>query len=189
MPPTLSTTTNNAFRFPTDANNGTDFATGIADLGADVDGMWSSGTFSARPSASKLNRVYWATDVKVLYWDSGTAWEAVMLGGAWTSLTLASGWTAVGYTPACRVVGDTVELCGQITNNSGVTATNTIVTLPSGFFPVSQVRMGLTSNLSNTSYFPGALVVLAAAGAMAYYGPNQTTPVAISLDGLSFRLS
>jgi len=39
-----------------------------------------SGTFAARPAAGIANRYYWATDVQILFRDTGVAWEIVSAG-------------------------------------------------------------------------------------------------------------
>lgn len=75
--PVENTTTNNAFRYPTAANDGVDFAQGIADLASDVDGMWLHGTLAARPVASVRGRVYYATDTGTFFEDTGAAWVAL----------------------------------------------------------------------------------------------------------------
>jgi hypothetical protein len=116
---TLDTTTNNDFRYPTGANDGTDFATGLQDFADDVDGMWSSGTLAARPAAGTLNRVYWATDTKLLYQDNGSAWTTVLLAGAWVALTLGTGVASSGYTASARPEGDLTRLRGALANGTG----------------------------------------------------------------------
>jgi hypothetical protein len=73
------TTDYNDFPYPTNDNDGTDFATGVEDLATAIDGMWRSGTIAARPAAGIVNRVYYATDTETLYVDNGSAWLVVAL--------------------------------------------------------------------------------------------------------------
>lgn len=154
MPPTLATTTNNALRYPTSANNGTDFATGIADLASDIDGKWFSGTLAARPTAGTLNRLYYATDVGQFYFDTGSAWLlAAPSDTGWVTPTLAAGWGSDANQPfAYRAIGDKVFLKGQIDNTSGTTqlATAVIFTFPSQYHPphTNAFAIGAGSNIS-----------------------------------------
>ena len=75
--PNLLTTTNNDLSYPSSANSGQDFSTGIADLANSVDAMWDSGTLAGRPAAGIVNRRYYATDTGVWYLDTGAAWVPV----------------------------------------------------------------------------------------------------------------
>jgi microcystin-dependent protein len=76
MTPTLDTTTNNSFRYPTAANNGSDFGTGLQDFATDVDGMWQAGTLVSRPTASsvKAGTHYYATDAGAYSVSNGSTW-------------------------------------------------------------------------------------------------------------------
>ena len=51
----------------------------IQNLALDLDdvGKDLSGTFAARPAASKRGIYYWATDTRVLYRDNGSTWDEV----------------------------------------------------------------------------------------------------------------
>ena len=77
MTPTLATTPSNSFRYPTAANNGSDFGTGLQDLADDVDGMWIRGTIASLPTASTAGRRYYATDLSQELYDTGSSWIPV----------------------------------------------------------------------------------------------------------------
>lgn len=189
--PTLDTTTNNSFRYPTDADNGVDFATGIADLAADVDGMWSSGTLAARPAAGKLNRVYWATDTKLLYQDNGTAWQTILLAGAWVPLTLGTEINAgTGYLPSVRIEGDSARFKGAVT--ASLSPQSVIGALPSsGFYPVQPVGVPIicTATVAATD-LPGTLEIsTSGAITLSPSQPLSPTNTIMYLDVVRYSLS
>jgi hypothetical protein len=75
--PTTQPTTNNGFPFPTAANNGSDFATGVQEFGTAVDTMWDHGTISNRPtSGTYVGQVYYGTDTLTWYRWNGSAWQS-----------------------------------------------------------------------------------------------------------------
>lgn len=137
----LDTTTNNGFQYPSAGNDGTDFGAGLQDFANDVDAMWSSGTISARPSAGTLNRIYWATDTKLLYYDNGTSWGTVLVAGAWTPVPLNTGGgvaalSSSGYALATRQVGDQMFMRGGATSTIN---TSLVGTLATAFRPAQDV--------------------------------------------------
>ena len=139
----------------------------------------TEGTLAGRPGAATVehNHVYHATDTKQWFISDGANWNTALIAGAWQNITLGSGVSAgSGYTPAARLVGDTVELCGTPTDFATTTAWGTI---PAGLRPASTVTLVSidATTVRNVSISP--------AGAI-------TTSVAstnLALDGLSYRLS
>jgi hypothetical protein len=90
--PTLDNTANNAFPFPTAANNGGDFATGIEDFAAAVDKMWSSGTLAERPTTGLvMNQEYYATDTGQWFKYNGSVWEQIGINGTISTPTRVTG--------------------------------------------------------------------------------------------------
>ena len=127
-------TTNNAFPVPTDANDGVDFGTGLFNYAQSVDGMWSSGTISARPAAGKVNRVYYGTDTDIFYKDTGAAWAtlitapALVLPGAmnYTAkqgqfIAAYQGYTVTLPSAAASVLPITIQAGSGVTGGSPVT--------------------------------------------------------------------
>lgn len=192
------TTPNNSFRYPTSGNNGTDFASGLQDFADDVDGMWRSGTFVSRPTASavKAQSVYKATDTGVWYVSDGTNWNTMLIAGAWQTLTLASpvqAWGS-GYTPSARLVGDEVELCGQLINNGSPLANaTTLFTVPSALKPAHAVTLSTMQNFTaTTATKPYPLTISTSTGNVSTASTADGTYASsalISLDGFSYRLS
>ena len=151
--PTLNTTTNNGFHYPTAANNGQDFATGIQDLATDLDALWSKGTLVSRRTAPATTGVeFFATDVDggTTYKWNGSVWQTVMLAGAWTPISLPPGFAtaASSYTPSARLEGDAVRLKGAMIKNSG--ASIGLGTLPAGTTPGQPLNL-LGSDISQPS--------------------------------------
>jgi hypothetical protein len=115
--------------------------------------------------------------------DDGTNWRflAGQQDTGWVSLTLGTNIGAgSGYTPAARVVGNGVELCGAPVNNTGSSATSltTWATIPLGLRPASPVSAGSAS----TPY------EITTGGVITYSGTvNNGSP--IFLDEIKFRLS
>ena len=59
-----------------------------------------SGTFAGRPTASLNNRLFWATDVQILYRDTGSEWLAMLS-------------TVISGTLASRPAASLLELLGD----------------------------------------------------------------------------
>lgn len=105
--------------------------------------VYSEGTISSRPSAAIKGRIYKGTDTGLYYFDTGTAWDTVMLAGAWVSLTANAGVTATNTFG--RVVGDTAQLRGLATpSGSSIAANTALVTLPTSLAPVNQHGVATT---------------------------------------------
>jgi hypothetical protein len=66
-------TTARGFRFPASTDT-PDVPRDIGNLAADIDGMFSQGTFATRPAFGKVGREYYATDTGDTWLDIGTAW-------------------------------------------------------------------------------------------------------------------
>ena len=134
----------------------------------------------------------------VVLLSDGTNW--VQIAGrqdsGWLALSLGSGVSVSGglsdYTPAARLDGDTVRLCGTIANTSGssIGAGSTIFTLPSAsMYPAH------STNASATSYGGGVSSTLdlsisgSGAAVESSSGPGWTSNANnMVLTGLSFRV-
>lgn len=183
MTPTLSTTPNNSFRYPTSANNGTDFSTGLLDFADDVDGMWSAGTLVSRPAASavKAGAVYRTTDT----------------GGETLSASDGSVWLPLSLIPAIKSASASA-VSGQAIITSGASAIT--ITLPAhANGQIVAVKNGSTGGttvsgssiqgpgLSSASSFPlgavGAFAVLIDDGTSWHFlgGQQDTGWVALTL--------
>jgi len=138
-----------------------------------------AGTLVACPSSPPEGSFYRATDTGLLYEYNGTIWQTVMLASAWQTLTLESGVSAGGgYTPAARLVGDTVQLCGSATGS----AIATWATLPVVLRPASAIE-GATEG-----GFGIALSYGISTGGVISAAPNSGA--GFSFDGVTpFRLS
>jgi hypothetical protein len=150
---------------------------------ADTDAIYSQGTLSARPAATAVpaGTFYYATDTGLLYEGNGTVWGTVMVAGAWQALTLYPSpavSAGAGYTPAARLVGDVVSLCGNGTGSS----IGDWATIPSGLQPAELIVT--TANTSNAGT-PVACVI-STAGVISSWPPSD----ALSFDSIPpFRLA
>jgi hypothetical protein len=170
MTVSLATTPNNALQYPTASNIGTDFATGIADLAGDVDGMWSSGTLAARPAAGTRSRLYYATDTGLFYLDNGSAWLVVQAGvdTGWLQWTAGTNMTTAPSTVTplqARQQGSRVSVRGSLETTAlfggGSYATTVAATLPTGISnPSVAVEVSLQGTVvgagSGGQIFPAA---------------------------------
>lgn len=100
----------------------------------------TEGTLASRPAATAVehNHIYHATDTAQWFVSDGTNWNVKLVAGTWQALTLGTGVSAggAGYTPSARLVGDRVELKGEMTGTS-ITAWATI---PTALRPSSTVQ-------------------------------------------------
>jgi hypothetical protein len=184
--PIESNTPNNSFRYPTAANNGSDFATGLQDLANDIDGMWQSGTLVARPAANavKPGTTYRATDTGQVSWSNGTIWRDVGIGGDWTPIMLSTNWITVAgyYAPAVRMAGSMAQLRGVVLNNTGGSSQG-IGTMPPAAVPASKVIMPAPAT--------GAVAVgtiLTISGNFISTNSGINSGIEIGLDGLFYSL-
>ena len=80
MPVTFGTTARNALRWLQGNNLVSDIDEGFKALASDVDtkmmSFWT-GTLGGRPGAGQPNRLYYATDNGLLYYDTGTKWKEI----------------------------------------------------------------------------------------------------------------
>lgn len=110
----------------------------------------------------------------------------------WTTLTLASGYVAnsLGYDPAYEQCGDAVELRGQILKSSGVISSGTtLLTLPSGQRPASQVDTVVATNVtsSGTQHDAGVTrLKITTGGLVTAEFASTTTATVVCLDGVRF---
>lgn len=115
---------------------------------------------------------------------SATAQTALKASGAWQSLSLASGTTAAaGYTPAARTEGDVGRLTGSLaisTFSSGAT----LATIASSVRPTSAVSFysGASGGAGTVAISTGGLITLTSS-------TGGGSPVTLSLEGISYRLS
>lgn len=157
--------------------------------------LMTSGTLASRPATPTPNVsgvTYYATDVKRFYFYDGAAWNTVQVAGAWSNLTLQTGITAFSghYTPAARIVGDKVELCGVVINSTGASSPGLFATLPSSaYYPASTVIIN-ANNFDGTNEQANCIVINSGtANLIAGGGPSQwPTSQPLILDGLSYRL-
>ena len=122
--------------------------------------------------------------------DDGTNWNLIagQQDTGYLAMTLGSGVNSIaGYTPAARLVGNMVELCGTLHNNSGTTlaAFTTMATLPAAIgAPAQEVLWtapALTGNATSVLFINGSTAI-----------ENETTMAAnlsAGIDGWRFRIS
>lgn len=85
MPPSYGTTAKYALRKLLGSNVVSDVDAGFDALATDLDGLivsYSQGTLAARPTSTggspgKQGRLYYATDIDVVFYDTGTSWVAI----------------------------------------------------------------------------------------------------------------
>lgn len=110
---TYTNTTKWLLRKLSGSSNVSEIDDGIGLLADDVDSKMvgqQSGLLSALPSAGKLGRIYLATDVDRLYWDTGSAWLEIGvtpwrvgdLKATWLT-TAPAGWLLCDGTAVSRV--------------------------------------------------------------------------------------
>lgn len=151
--------------------------------------VYSEGVLASRPSAAIKGRIYKGTDTGLYYFDTGSAWDTLMLAAAWANLSLASGLGTFSgtYTPASRVVGDRVELRGgvQNTSGSGKSSPVAICTLASAYRPTSTAYITADTFLGN-----GFAVEVTTAGVMTLLADASglINNDFIPLDGLLYSL-
>jgi hypothetical protein len=105
MAGTFTTTTRFALRILKGSSLVSDIDEGFQRLAEDVDTKmlgFSEGTHAARPAAAYPNRLYFETDTKLLFRDTGAGWEQQL-----TTTSLSGGYTNPGavaantlYTPS-----------------------------------------------------------------------------------------
>lgn len=172
------TTPNNSFRYPTSANDGNDFASGIGDLADDVDGMWQQNTISNRPAASsvKARTVFYATDTTTYYLSNGSTWSTMLVAGAWVALTLVHGTHPSGYVPSARLEGDLVRLKGVV----AVSTTSGFATLPSsGLYPSTTINQISVANSGGWDF-----LTISSGGSLTCGSVGD-----VELDGVTYSIS
>lgn len=182
MTVTLDTTTNNGFQYPTGANDGDDFATGIQDFANDLDAMWDSGTLVARPASAPTNAVYYATDANQYFNWNGVEWQIMLVAGPWVALTLG---TNVGpydshFIPSARLEGDTIRFKGTLQTTGSILANATLATIPiaaTGGVPVILLEADTSTG------------TIAIDGTQILATGNLSSGVLLPLNGKTFTLS
>jgi hypothetical protein len=190
MPVVYETTTNNSFAFPTSANNGSDFSTGLDTFADGVDAMWASGTYAVRPATPPSNSFYYATDVKLLYQYAAIGWQTVMLAGTWTPITsFGTGIIAASVPPAARVVGDTVVLSGGIAVGASAGNGDTLFTLPSSAMQPNHLRpINGIGSASGPTLTACQLLVASSSTIVTNGGATIATGTNVFFEGMSYRL-
>jgi hypothetical protein len=114
----------------------------------------------------------------------GSAWEIIsgQQDTGWVALTLSTNWVAwTGYTPAARLIGDRVWLCGKATNQTGGNSITPFGTFPASVRPASQVDVGaqlVGGGSENMTIAPAGTASVA---------PTVANNATLSLDDLSYR--
>lgn len=139
--------------------------TGAPDIGVDPTLVSAQandvGTRIVRANLAALEAYAWkrdglggyALDTGVEYVYKSSAWRVVGGNTGWANLTVFSvGWTATpGYTPQIKKEGNTVTIRGAVTRGAGANIT-TILTVPVGFRPTTNMFLGAHSNASAQFY-------------------------------------
>jgi hypothetical protein len=199
-----TTTTRLALAQPVGADAASEFRVAITANTAklDVAVRYFQGTLANRatvmaaalPAGPLAGDTYYGTDTLLRYVYNGTVWQTVMLAGAWTSLTGANGWTPTGsYTPAARLVGDRIELCGELSKTGGTASPSLpVATLPAfAVIATSSVFVNPIGGYFSSGGAYGAAVFSVQTGSsgLCWVGPPATSAQAVQLDGMSYRLS
>lgn len=148
----------------------------------------TEGTLVNRPASGSYNgQTYYGTDTSLWYFWTGSAWETVMLAGVWTNLSFGSNISGEGggYTPAYRLVGDKVELCGGLFNGTGGSLTSNYVLATNLPAPAEQVSLAVEGGGGTASL----LIIPASSSHLEFVAGSTVTGFVAGLDGQSYRLS
>ena len=161
--------------------NGATQITNVTYVGGDANRNYSAGA-STRVyilvSKFQMNRLIDGLLLNVFNQDGtmadGAVPTAALTDSGWIAFSLQNSWTAGGAeTPYYRKIGNVVYLKGSVTK-SGVTAFETVATLPSGYRPTEVVRPGITLNSTTAAacqiLVSGAIQMWSSASTSAYRG-------------------
>lgn len=120
----------------------------------------------------------------------GTIYAPNITPGPWTTLTLNSGLvanTSSGATPSYRLVGDMVQLKGNVAKSSGdfTSSPVTIGSLPTGFRPAALSYSIVATNFVS-GYAWGRLQIGSDGNMQVYFASGSFNPTWFSLDTIAF---
>lgn len=121
----------------------------------------------------------------------GTIYAPNITPGVWTTLTLSSGLvanTSAGAVPSYRLVGDMVQLKGNIAKSDGTGFSSSPITLgslPSGFRPAALTYTIIATNFAS-GYAWGRLQIGSDGSMQMYFASGSFNPTWCSLDTVAF---